>query len=223
MILYDTGCEEDININEIIAKAVMEETEARMMAEGTFHPATVSTETSPVKGLSNKSTNLEQAIDRLHIVGEQKVTISENDAQAENEDSEESWETEEEEEVIPAKQPVKKKDKNSNTVSPSANKNFNSNVTSGATANVSDNTNNKTPTDQKSKSPDPDTRNLYSWGKSSPDQDYMDDTKALWDSSVYWKRPLPPLMEIPKTGEYMDCHVCKVFDPTNFVVCILHF
>jgi hypothetical protein len=55
VILFDTSNEQDVNINEVIAKAVMEETETRMMAQGDFQPATVSTEISPVKS-SSKAT-----------------------------------------------------------------------------------------------------------------------------------------------------------------------
>jgi hypothetical protein len=36
VILFDTSNEQDVNINEVIAKAVMEETETRMMAQGDF-------------------------------------------------------------------------------------------------------------------------------------------------------------------------------------------
>ncbi|CAG2245870.1 TDRD1_4_6_7 [Mytilus edulis] len=213
VILYDTGNDEDVNINEVIATAVMEETEARMMAQGDFQPASISTETSPVKGLSNKSKNLEQALDSLKISQDKKVTSNineEEEVEEENGDSDESWETEEEEEVIPVKGAMKKmKDKNSNMVKITTKKN----VTSTDELNK----------EQKSQSQSPDSegKNLYTWKKSSqgggaPEVEFDDET-SLWDHEEYWKRPLPQPLDIPERGDYIDCHVSKVFDPTNFV------
>lgn len=212
VILYDTGNDEDVNINEIIATAVMEETEARMMAQGDFQPASISTETSPVKGLSSKSKNLEQALNSLKISQGQKVTSNineEEEGEEENGDSEGSWETEEEEEVVPVKVAMKKvKDKNSNMVKISTKKN----VTTSELSNVQK---------SKSQSPDSEGKNLYTWKKSGQrgeaSGEDVDDETSLWVHEEYWKRPLPQPLNIPERGDYIDCHVSKVFDPTNFV------
>ncbi|XP_052085728.1 tudor domain-containing protein 7B-like isoform X29 [Mytilus californianus] len=213
VILYDTGNDEDVNINEVIATAVMEETEARMMAVGDFQPASISTETSPVKGLSSKSKNLEQALNSLKISQEKKATSDineEEEGEEENGDSEGSWETEEEEEVVPVKGAMKKvKDKNSNMVKISTKKNV---TTSDELSNVQK---------SKSQSPDSEGKNLYTWKKSGQRGEAsgvdVDDEMSLWVHEEYWKRPLPQPMNIPERGDYIDCHVSKVFDPTNFV------
>lgn len=212
MILFDTSNEQDVNINEVIAKAVMEETEARMMAQGDFQPATISTETSPVrKSSSTKSVDIEKVLSSLNIGDDKNVTTEEDND--EGNDSEGSWETEEEEEeeVVPQKRQIiqkKTKDKNSNMVNAGAKKNSSSD---GLT---------KVPNTQLESSEDP--KKLYTWGKSSQPaeiHEYMDDEKLLWNRE-YWKRPLPKKVAIPESGEYIDCHVTKVFDPTNFVVSI---
>lgn len=207
MILFDTSNEQDVNINEVIAKAVMEETETRMMAQGDFQPATVSTEISPVKSSSNKSVDIEKVLSSLNV-GDDKNVTTEEDNNEEN-DSEGSWETEEEEEIIPQKRQIlkkKTKDKNSNMVK------------AGAKTNSSSDGLTKVPNTQSESTEDP--KKLYTWGKSSQPgevHDYMDDEKSLWNQE-YWKRPLPKKVAIPESGEYIDCHVTKVFDPTNFVV-----
>ena len=206
VILFDTSNEQDVNINEVIAKAVMEETETRMMAQGDFQPATVSTEISPVKSSSNKSVDIEKVLSSLNV-GDDKNVTTEEDNNEEN-DSEGSWETEEEEEIIPQKRQIlkkKTKDKNSNMVK------------AGAKTNSSSDGLTKVPNTQSESTEDP--KKLYTWGKSSQPgevHDYMDDEKSLWNQE-YWKRPLPKKVAIPESGEYIDCHVTKVFDPTNFV------